>query len=182
VSEHQIYEDGTEPTYEPGPPEAVEEPQTRDDSLSGRMKQRAEQLSAQKTEIFDVPGFEGIVAVEFRMLSYERSRKIGQANDKVRSVAMRELYNMADQLVIATERFYEVMPDGTRKPVNHDWVSLARGGLDRPLPAGLTPRQALLAVVGDRRVSFLYGEWEDWQRGERTEIDSEVVRDFEVTT
>lgn len=169
--------------YEPGSSSAkgFEEGTPQGNSLQARMQARAKELQDQKTEIFDVPGFEGILSVEFRMLSFETSRKIGMDNERVRSPAMRDLYTMADQLVRATEGFYEEMPDGSRRRIQHDWVSLAYGGLDRPLPQNLTPRQALLAVVGDRRVPVLANQWEEWQLGERRGINDAVVSDFGTT-
>jgi hypothetical protein len=46
------------------------------------------------------------------------------------------------------------------------------------LPASLTPRQALLALVTDKFVPPLYARWQEWSAGERQNVDQEVVKDL----
>lgn len=157
--------------------ETVAEEQPAPGSLAARMARRGEQLQNQRTEMFEVPGWEDILAVELRMLGYEESRKIGRRLSKVRDVAMQELYSFADQIIAATEGFFEVV-DGQRRPVDRTWMQLAREGVARPLPEDLTPRQAIIALLGDRRVAYLFNSWEEWMQGERPEVDEEVMRDF----
>jgi hypothetical protein len=150
-------------------------------SLAARMKRRGQQLEDQRTEIFEIPGWEDILAVELRLLGYEESRRIGQRLVRsVRDETLRELYSYADQIIAATERFYEI--DGDRRtPVERTWVQLARDGCPAKLPEDLTARQAMIALVKDRRVATLFVRFEEWMQGERPQIDEEVVRDFGMT-
>lgn len=149
-------------------------------SLAARMKRRGKELENQRTEVFEIPGWEEILAVELRMLGYEESRKIGRRLSKIRNESLQELYSYVDQIVAATEGFYEV--DGDRRtPVDKTWMDLARAGAPHKLPEDLTPRMAVISLVGDRRVAYLFNDWEEWMRGERPEVDEEVVRDFRTT-
>lgn len=150
-------------------------------SLKARMGRRGRELESQRSEVFEVPGYDEIIAVELRMLGYEESRKIGQRVARhTREVAMQELYAFCDQILAATEGFFEV--DGDRRvPIDATWTSLARDASPVKLPEELTPRQALISLVGDRRVAYLFTAWEEWMRGERSDVDEEVVRDFGTT-
>lgn len=149
-------------------------------SLAARMKRRGKELESQRTEVFEVPGWEEILAVELRLLGYDESRRIGRRLDKLRNEDMQELYSYADQLVAATEGFYEV--DGDRRaPIDKTWMDLARAAAATKLPEDLTPRQAIISLLGDRRVFYLFTDFEQWMRGERREVDEEVVRDFGTT-
>lgn len=152
------------------------------DSLAARMKRRGRELASQRTEIFEIPGWAAILAVELRLLGFDESDKITARLEKtVRHPGLRKLYFAVDQIVAATEGFYEV--DGDRRtPVDRTWVDLARDGADHKLPEDLTPRQAVISLVGDRRVvTGLYGEFEAWMSGERETVEEEVVSDFGTT-
>jgi hypothetical protein len=149
-------------------------------SLAARMKRRGKELESQRTEVFEIPGWEEILAVELRVLGYEESRKIGRRLSKLRNESLQELYSYADQIVAATEGFYEV--DGDRRtPVDKTWMDLARAASPNKLPEDLTPRMAVISLVGDRRVAYLFSDYEEWMRGERQGVDEEVVRDFGTT-
>jgi hypothetical protein len=148
-------------------------------SLSERMQAAADQLEKQTTEVFDLPRFFGVLAVELRALGYKAVRKVQQRNGKVRDDATRELYNMADQIILATEQFLEVTGDN-QTPISDTWVDLARRMPD--CPEAPTPRQALLFLLeGDKRLHLLFGEWVSWMATVRTDIDGEVERDFAKT-
>lgn len=149
-------------------------------SLSSRMERRSSELASQKSDIFELPGWDDILEVELRLMGWEALRKIGIRNQKVKSVPMQELYTSVDQIVAGTERFFELDEAGNRKPIRDTWVSLARR-TGKNLPQDLTPRQAVIALVGDTRVMTLYNAWQEWMKGERQEVDEEVVRDFERT-
>lgn len=149
-------------------------------SLSTRMKARSEELERQVSEVFEIPGWEDVLAVELNMVGWKKLRVIGQRNRKVKDLPTQELYVAIDQLITATDGFFEVFGD-ERKSINDTWVSLARR-TGKPLPDNLTPRQAVLALVGDTRVMALYNSWQEWLQGERREVDEEVVRDFERTS
>jgi hypothetical protein len=57
-------------------------------------------------------------------------------------------------------------------------VSLARAASEKPLPQNLTPRQAILAFVGDHRIPAFYNDWEQWCLGQRARVEEEAVADF----
>lgn len=150
-------------------------------SLSSRMERRSNELSSQRSDIFELPGWDDILAVELRLMGWESLRKIGIRNQKVKSVPLQELYTSIDQIVAGTERFYEIdESSGERRPIRDTWVTLARR-TGKNLPQDLTPRQAVIALVGDTRVMTLYNAWQEWMKGERQEVDEEVMRDFETT-
>lgn len=157
-------------------PEAVE----ASNSLSARMERRSQELASQVSEIFEIPGWDEILEVELRLMGWEALRKIGIRNQKVKGVPMQELYTSVDQIVAGTEKFYELDDEGNRKPIKDTWTSLARR-TGKNLPQDLTPRQAVLALVGDTRVMTLYNAWQEWMKGERSQADEELVRDFERT-
>lgn len=146
-------------------------------SLDNRMGRRAEALAVQQTEWFPIPGWEDMLEVELRSLGYKTMSAIQHANQKVRDPGTQELYNMADQLLRATEGFREVPeddPDGERIPLLDDWTSLA-ARLGRQ---NLSPRQALLVIVDEKRIHFLVQEWAQWARSVRADIDKETAEDF----
>lgn len=148
-------------------------------SLEARMKRHAAEVAGQSTEIFEIPGWSEILAVELRLLTYDESTKITTRLERtVRDVGLRRLYFAVDQIVAATEGFYEVN-DGERTPIDRTWMDLARAAATHKLPEDLTPRMAVISLVGDRRVvTPLYAEFEGWMSGERPAMEEEVVRDF----
>lgn len=162
--------------------EPVSDPDTEaaPGSLAARMKRRGAELENQRTEIFPLPGWDEILAVELRVLGYEESRKIGRKLTRMRDETLQELYSFIDQIVAATEGFYEI--DGDRRtPIDKTWMDLARAAAAHKLPEDLTPRRAVLSLLGDRRVAYLFSDWEEWMKGERQEVDEEVMRDFGTT-
>jgi len=147
-------------------------------SLAGRMASRSEELAKNTTEVFPLPGWEDILGVELRVLSYTTIRKIGQRNNKVRDEVTSELYNLTDQIAAATEGFVEI--EGEKQtPIDETWVSLANKLPDAP--DSLTLRQAVLFVVGDKRIHFLAADWMEWARTSSHDVDKEVGSDFGTT-
>lgn len=149
------------------------------DSLSARMRRRAHELETQITEVFPIPGWEDLIGVEMRSLSYQTQRHIEDRNVRVRETSTRELYTMADKLVTATEGLYE-LSGNEKRALDDTWQTLARRAF-KSLPETLTPRQALLKIVGDDRLAYLFSEWLEWGRSVRPGIDQDVTRDFETT-
>ncbi|CAB4197431.1 hypothetical protein UFOVP1313_12 [uncultured Caudovirales phage] len=147
-------------------------------SLAGRMASRQEELARNSTEVFPLPGWEDMLGVELRVLSYSTIRKIGQRNEKVRDEVQQELNNIVDQLITATEGFVEV--DGEKvTPIEESWVSLAN---KLPhAPDDMTARQAILFLVGDKRIHFLAADWMQWSRASAHDLDKEVGSDFDLT-
>jgi hypothetical protein len=154
------------------------------DSLEARMAQRAKQIEEQTSDIFPVPLWEDMLAVELRFVGWTTGlRKIVERHKKVRDPAVNELYIAADQVLLATEGFYMVSegPKGeVRTKANTTWVQLARA-TGKKLPDNLSARQAMVALMGDTNVLFLWNTWQDWMRSERGTLEEEVVQDFSTT-
>jgi hypothetical protein len=155
------------------------EPQDASPSLSARMERRHEELSRQQTETFPIPGWEGLLEVELRPLGMRQSAKVVQRNQRTRDESTRSLYVTADLLLLATVGFRQVTGDESSAPINDDWVSLARRLDD--CPNDPTPRQALLFLVGEERILWLYQAWEQWQRAAGENVDKELAEDFDKT-
>jgi hypothetical protein len=154
------------------------EPQDASPSLSARMERRHEELSRQQTEKFPLPGWEGLLEVELRPLGMRQSAKVVQRNQRTRDEATRQLYVTCDLLIAASVGFHQVSGE-TSKPINDDWVTLA-SRLD-DCPDNPTPRQALLFLVGEDRILWLYQAWEQWQRSAGEDVDKELAEDFDKT-
>lgn len=150
-------------------------------SLASRMKSRARELEGQATETFSIPGWEDILAVELRLVSWSVLRGIGQRNARVKQVPLQELYTACDAILTATVQHFEVKDDGKHESIDDTWMSLARR-TGKALPEDLTPRQAMIALVGDTRIMVLFNEWQEWMQGERRAVGDEVVLDFGMTS
>lgn len=157
----------------------VEVPKPKPGSLSARMAARAEYLQAHQTEIFPLPGWEDLIGVELRALGYEAIRQVQMRNERVRHEPTRELYNLADQVALATVGLHEVVAGGQYEPIDDSWVALAQRLPDAP--PDLTTRKAILFLVGDKRLPFLVGDWGEWARTVGVGVDEDVARDFEMT-
>jgi hypothetical protein len=144
-------------------------------SLKARMEARAEALQQEQTEKFEIPGYEGLVAVELRRLPFRTIKRIQQTNMKVKDEATRDLYNIADQIARATVSFHEVKGDDFEE-IELDWVGMAHllphsDGID-------TPRKAILFLIPETRIHFFAGQFTTWAGAGQPEEDEEVRRDF----
>lgn len=145
-------------------------------SLASRMQARAAELQKQRTEVFTIPGWRTLLAVELKPLGFTAMDRINSRNERERNETTRKLYNMADQIIAATMGFFEVHGDD-REPIEDTWVSLASRLPDAP--DGMTPRQALLFLLGgDQFAHVLFLEWQAWALELQDEVDEEVERDF----
>lgn len=158
-------------------------------SLEARMARRRDEVESNVTEKFPLPGkFSDIIAVELRMLEWKTLQAIANKHRKMREESTRLLYVACDQLIRATEGFYEMVADdeaedGVRyRPIaGETYERCARRGV-ADLPEDLTARQALLALVRpDSLVMIWWQEWQEWMRDRRPETDEEVMRDFSTT-
>jgi hypothetical protein len=154
------------------------EPQDASPALSARMERRHEELSRQQTEKFPIPGWEDLLEVELRPLGMRQSAKVVQRNQRTRDEATRSLYVTCDLLLAATVGFHQVVGERST-PIRDDWVALSRR-LDG-CPENPTPRQALLFLVGEDRILWLYQAWEQWQRSAGETVDKELAEDFGTT-
>lgn len=155
-----------------------EQPSVVSSSLGDRMRRRARQLEQRYTEVFPLPRFEDILGVELRAMGYEAMRKIGQRHQRVRNEALQELYIAADTVIAATESFFE-FAGNERQSITTSWQRLA---VDVKEVAGdVTPRQAIIALLGDTNVVFLFNDYQEWLRATRPDFEEEMSADFPET-
>jgi hypothetical protein len=160
---------------------AATAPRTQPGSLADRMRARRDLVEAQHTKTLDIPGYEGVLAAEYRMLSWATIRKIAARHDGLRDPAMQEVYAAADTLIRACEEIHEVRGDGQLRATGERWKALAQAA-GAKLPDDATDRQALIALfVHDTRVMEHYRDYEQWIRGRTGEVEDDVVRDFGET-
>jgi hypothetical protein len=152
-------------------------------SLEARMRARREEVESLVSEKFPLPRYETMVAVELRFQGYERQRAMFERNKRQRTVALKELYTACDQILGATQAFYELAgaDDEEGKRTEHSWYSLAQGVLGDKFNDESTPRQAMLALIGAEQVPTLWNDWQEWMSGQRMDVDREVERDFRTT-
>ena len=181
-----VDEDGdlVEPLVEdkvpPGAPTLGGPAPPQEGSLAARMATRSEELEKQTSERFPIPGWEDILEVELRALGYRALRQALTRNERVRDEATRELYTVADQLLMATVGFWEVPQNGGQpRQMDETWESLAKRLPN--CPDGATPRQALLFLVGDKRLHFLAQDWGEWAKTVDKQVHDEVQADFGLT-
>lgn len=153
-------------------------------SLSARAAQRRKTLSEERSSIIEVPGYEGILAVEYRALSYSEARKVVARHERVKDEATRDLYIAADHLIRASVNSYELV-DGDvekRRELGHGWsLSLARE-LGIEVDETMTVRQAVLACFPrDTLLGAHYADYSGWLNNIEQEIDEEQRKDFHKT-
>jgi hypothetical protein len=182
----ETYPDGS-PVELPTVPDGILLPdgteiQPVDSSLEERMARRRAELESDKPFIAPVPRWGDMFAVELGHQDYRQGRRLAEAHRRNRDIVAAELYMSCDQMLAATQGFHEVKADGSYEKVTGDmsWIRLQQAALPK-LGKGLTSRQALLALCGDRAVMNLYGEWQMWMNGERPAIDAEMSEDFGTT-
>jgi hypothetical protein len=171
-------QDGDEEDWEKYPVTGLP-PGREQGSLASRVEARAKELEDTVSYVFPIPTWEDIVSVELRLVGWEALRKIVTKHERQRVPAIRELYVAAEQLLVGTMKFYEVN-DSKLEEAETDWITLARN-TGKKLPDNLTPRQALIAFVGDTNVAILWQQWQEWMTTRRPEVDEEIGRDFGTT-
>lgn len=150
-----------------------------DGSLADRVKQRRRALETRQNETFDLPGYEGILAAEFRLLAWTEGRKIGRVNAEVPEEELQLLYTCADGLLAAHTRFFEV--HGTEQvEITETWQTLCTLA-GRSIPTDASDRVAMLALLDDVGVMSLWSEYETWRITRGRRINEEVTRDFKKT-
>lgn len=75
-----------------------------DNSAIGRLRRRREQLQLDRSEKFDVPGYEGVLVCEYRPVPWEKTREIVKRIQKIKDPD--EIVIAADLLINACVRFY----------------------------------------------------------------------------
>lgn len=150
-----------------------------DQSLAGRMEQRAQELAMERTEWFTIPGWDDIFEVQLRSLGFRTIKKAVTRNRSVREEDTRDLYSMCDNLIMATVGFRRIDESEPEELPGVSWKTLA--GYLPNAPANLSQRQGLLLMLGETRIMFLLEEYTVWSRDTRAEIDKEAAEDFGST-
>lgn len=92
--------------------EAVEE----GGSVLERLKRRREQLGADRTEVFDIPGYNGELAARYKPVDFEMLKKLLNKIDRSKNPRI-ELLVMADILIMACDEIL-VRADGKLGPLD----------------------------------------------------------------
>jgi hypothetical protein len=161
-------------------PEAKPAPQ----SLREKVQARRAALQSNTTETFDVPGYEGILKVRYRVLSWREITRINERVGKIKGLddADTQLYVAADTLIVASEAVYDAGLDadkeGDDQPAGPKWgVQLAH---DLGFPDPTTPRQAVFAIFArDTQVITHWQTVMGWQDGENETVDGDLVGESE---
>jgi hypothetical protein len=151
-------------------------------SLQARAQARREALLDRQTTIIEVPGYEGILAMEYRAMPYAEGRKINARHERQRDEATRELYVAADQLIAASVNAHELSDDGTTKPLEVGWGAPLARMLGVEVDDTTTVRQAMMACFA--RDTFLTRHWAEyieWLSSAEGDADEEQRADFQVT-
>jgi hypothetical protein len=154
----------------------------RNGSFEERMQEIRRQREQRTTELFEVPGFEGVFEVEMQVLGVKRMNDIAFKHTRVRDDSLRALYIQADQVMAATVGFCKVQPDGERaKAEDLTWMALARA-YDPNLSTTVSPRAALVRLTDDGKgLGELHGSWYSWNTRGNEAVDKDLGRDFQVT-
>jgi hypothetical protein len=152
--------------------------------LKDRLERRRKKLETSQSEKFDIPGYEGILKVELGLRSWEVNNSIARRVQQIeKDEGLRTLYTAAGQLLRATESFWEVPEGGgDETPAElHSWLEVARYA-GHTLPEDATPRTAMVALLQDTGIMFLWTSWVQWLSERGVEVDEEMMRDFSGTT
>jgi hypothetical protein len=157
--------------------ELTQELQREDNSLSGRMQARQKAVSEETAQWFALPGYAGVLEIKLRALGTREIMRTENKLNRVKVQELRMLYSLSDQILEATEGFAETSPSGEgRTEIEDSWEDLARRLPN--CPDKLTPRRALLHVLGETNVHWLVEEWTTWAKDQRGAVQEAVVRDF----
>lgn len=110
-------------------------------SLAGRIRERRQRLQQDRTRVFALPGYEGVLEAEYRRIDVDEVERVLYDPD---IASLNERY--AQFLIDALEGIYGLEEDGTRTPLEHGrplaWDAVARLADADPDSA----RAAVLAV------------------------------------
>lgn len=178
-------EDREIPAGLPDEEPALDEPMVpAGSSLKARMHDRQEELAKRTTELFPVPRYDEIIAVELKAIPWERSEKILERHQRQAKRMM--LNSSADELVAATVGFWEIKEDGSTEEITDvsRWSEVCEHVLEVDLPnspPATLERVGLLTLCSDQGVMALNGQYRRWLGGANVGIGEEVGRDFSST-
>ena len=148
-------------------------------SLAARARTRRDHLLERKTTTIEVPGYDGILSVEYRAITYSEGRRIAGRHERQSDDAIRELYIACDQLMTASVNAYELSDEAEPRSLNTGWgVPLAQM-LGIEVFDTMTPRQAMIACFArDVFITRHWAEYTEWLSGAQIEADEEQRQDF----
>lgn len=157
----------------------VDEPTPVIGSLEERIAQRRRQLEDNQTAQFDVPGFEGIVKVELRIVGAKRQLAAINAHQRIHDESKKVVRFATDMLLAATVQFHSVVDDDGRTEVAEgaSWRKLARA-YDSTLDDTVTGPQAITRLITENGVLDLFAEWKDWMRTRGQKLATELAEGF----
>jgi hypothetical protein len=162
-------------------PVLVEEAPKSSRSLAARMNAKRKRREQQTTEIFPVPGWEEMLAVELKVVGSSTQDRIAEFHESVPNQSERLARTMADHIVHATVGFYEVDDEGERHELEptFSWVTAAKG--PHPKLSADTQNRAALRLLVDDNLKYLWAAWQKWMLSRGSQIDEELGRDFQAT-
>lgn len=148
-------------------------------SLEERVGRRREQLERKTTELFDVPGYEGVLQAELRLLGGKRQYAIVEALERVHDDYQKAIRAAAEMILASTVAIHEVVDDegGTQVAEGVTWLHLARAA-DKKLGPEIQPRVALIRMLSENGVLELAGEWRLWMKNRGAKVDKALEQDF----
>jgi len=148
-------------------------------SLEERVAARREKLESKTSELFDVPGYEGIFQVELRLLGGKRQFAIIEALERVHSDYQKALAAAADMVVASTVAIHAVVDEEGKTALAEGvtWTRLATAA-DKNLDPALKPRVALIRLLTENGVLELAGEWRNWMKNRGVKVEQELEKDF----
>jgi hypothetical protein len=148
-------------------------------SLAARATARRQEISERKSLVLEVPGYEGLLAVEYRALAYHEGRKIAARHQRQHDDAVREIYIAADQLIRASVNSYELREDGTSIELGIGWGRELAERLGIKIHDTTTARQAVLACFpSDVLLTRHFVEYGEWLQDTQSDVDDEQRADF----
>jgi hypothetical protein len=132
----------------------------------------------------EVPGYEGILSMSYRALSYPEGRRIQQRNHRISDDAARELASAADGLIMASlEAFEHDEKTGELKGLGMAWgIQLARN-LGVEVFETMTIRQAVMGCFAyDIWLMNHWNEYSVWAGTAQIDVDEDQRLDFSPTS
>lgn len=151
------------------------------DALREKVQARHQQLVEQTTETFDVPGYQGILRVRYRVLTWKEIRRVGRNVGQIPDLddETRELYVAADHLVTACEAIYDAdldedVGEDDPPPAGEKWSPALAASLG--FEGVRSPRQAVFQIIArDTQVMTHYEAMMDWQDAENAQASEKLV-------
>ena len=162
--------------YEDEPTQVIET--DHGGSLAARAQARRQAILNRKTVRLEVPGYENILEVEYRGLTYAEGKRIISRHERQADDAIRDIYVAADQLMLASVNSYELV-DGDRTELGMPWGKELARSLGVKVDDAMTARQAMIAAFAtDLHLTRHWADYVEWLGSAQDEADEEQRADF----